>query len=108
MFASFTFWLIVLAALVLYLCASVGLRWRAEAILQRRREQASRGNAFDASSIAPQIRRVHADPLAVIRARPHYTSHRGGLIAVARKMVRSLPFFHEQEHESQVLPGSRL
>jgi hypothetical protein len=98
-----TFRLSVLAVLVAYLCVSVGLRWRAEETKRRSRESQSPGTAFDVSAIAPKIRRVRQDPLAALRARPDYTFHRIRLIAMARRMITQLSFFHREssEHETQ-------
>jgi hypothetical protein len=104
MLESFTFWLSVVAVLVVYLCASVGQRWRAEEARRRARERESPGTAFDISAIAPQIRRVREDPLAVMRARRRYTTHyRTELVAVARRMFSQFPFFRREgpEHEIQ-------
>ena len=53
MLDSFTFWLIVLAVLIAYLCVSVGLRLRAEGERRRAIEEQFAGNAFNASLIAP-------------------------------------------------------
>jgi hypothetical protein len=111
MLESFTFWLSVVAVLVAYLCASVGQRWRAEETRRRARERESPGTAFDVSAIAPQIRRVREDPLAVMRARRRYTHYRTELVAVARRMLSQLPFFRREspEHEKSrsATPDSR-
>ena len=103
MLESLTFWLSVLAVLIAYLCVSVGLRWRAEEAKRRARESQSLGTAFDVSATAPQIRRVHQDPLAVLLARPRRNSYRAGLVAVARRMITHLSFFRRErsEHETQ-------
>ena len=55
MLAPFTFWLIVLAVLIAYLCLSVRLRLRAEEARRGAYEKEHPGRAFDASTIAPQI-----------------------------------------------------
>jgi hypothetical protein len=109
MLQSFTFWLSVLAALVVYLCASVGWRWRRQAAEQRRIERERTGKAFDVSAIAPQVQRVRKDPLAIVRARPHFARYRAGLVNVARKMVTRLPFFQpeDQKHGLETLRGSK-
>ena len=82
MLKSFTFWLSVVAVLITYLCV---------------------GKAFDASTIAPQIRQVRQDPLAVLKARGHPNSYRTRLLAVARRIIGGLPFFSRErpEHETQ-------
>ena len=108
----FTFWLIVLAILIAYLCFSIEKRrfaeeakWLArekEELKQRlSRMQHTPGISFDVSAIAPQIQRLRQDHLAALHPRPHETYYRRGLIAVFRQMVTSLPYFHREgtEHE---------
>ena len=99
MLKSFTFWLTVLAVLIAYLCVSVGLRWRREAAERRYRESHWPGRAFDVSAIAPQIRQVRQDPLAVLRARGHPNSCRTRLLAAARRIIAALPFFGRERSE---------
>jgi hypothetical protein len=112
MFESFTFWLIVLAMLIAYLCFSIEKRRRAEEArwLAREREEQERwqarlehtpGAAFDVSAIAPQIQRLRENHLAALHSRPHETFYRRGLVAAVRQMVTSLSYFHRvrPEHE---------
>jgi hypothetical protein len=112
MFESFTFWLIVLAVLIAYLCFSIEKRRRAEEarwLARRKEEQESwwirvkhtPGVSLDVSAIAPQIRRLRQDHLAVLHSRPHEAYYRRGLIAAVRQMVTSLSYFHRvrPEHE---------
>ena len=106
MFFSFTFWLSVVAVLIAYLCFSVGRRWVAEEARRRSAETRVPGTAFDASAIAPQLERVRQDHLAVMRSRPHASSYRMGLIALARRMVTRLPYFQHVSHDhEQEIPG---
>jgi hypothetical protein len=99
---SFTFWLIVLAVLIAYLCVSVGLRLRAEEARRRASEEQFMGTAFKVSAIAPQIQQLRRDHLAA-RSRPPHSFHRTGLMAAARRMVTSLSYFRRArpEHETE-------
>ncbi len=99
MLHSFTFWLSVVAVLIAYLGFSVGRRWWADTLRRQARERQSSGTAFDASAIAPQLQRVRQDHLAVIKSRPQQLSYRAGLLAMARRMVASLPYFRHAGHE---------
>lgn len=103
---SFTFWLVVLVALIAYLCVSVWLRHRA---LQRAEQARLRAidrefppRAFDASAIAPQIKRVHQDCAASAhqRWRPAYC--RSELFAAARRLVASFAYFRRTRHEHEL------
>jgi len=94
-----TLWLWVLGLLMVYLCISVGLRWLTEARERRRRRRGVEGKGFDVSVIAPQIRRVHEEPLAALKARQP-RSYRDGLLAAARRLISQLSFFdHGKSHE---------
>jgi hypothetical protein len=112
MFESFTFWLIVLAMLIAYLCFSIEKRRRAEETkwLAREREEQERrqahwnqsaGAASDVSAMAPMIQRLRRDHLAALHTRPHEAFYRRGLIAAVRQMVTRLSYFHRgrTEHE---------
>jgi hypothetical protein len=103
MFESYTFRLIVLAALMAYLCVSVGKRLRAEEARRRERERQFPGTAFDASAIAPQIRRLRQDYRAAVHPHPQPTRCRTAMIAAVRRLVTNLAYFrHERsEHEIQ-------
>jgi hypothetical protein len=103
MLESFTFWLIVVAVLIAYLCVSVGLRWRAEEVRRRANEKQFTGTAFNVSAIAPRIQRLRQDHLAAERSRPHHSFYRTGLMAAARRMVANLMYFRRArpEHETQ-------
>lgn len=102
MLQSFIFWLSVLAVLIAYLCVSVGRRWVAEEAKRRSAENRSPGTAFDASTIAPRLQRVRLDHLAAAEARPQHDSYRHGLLAIARRVVANLPYFHRANHEHEV------
>jgi hypothetical protein len=97
MFKSLTFWTTVVVALIVYVCLSIGLRWRAE--LRRRRR--SPGTAFDASAIAPQLRRVRRDYIAALHSRSHRATHRTELIAAARRIVMSFSYFRRAGSEDE-------
>ena len=103
MLDSFTFWLIVLAVLIAYLCVSVGLRLRAEGARRRAIEEQFAGNAFNASLIAPQIKQLRQDYLAAVRSGPRHSFYRTGLMATARRKVTGLSYFRRAtpEHETQ-------
>jgi hypothetical protein len=113
MFYSFTFWLIVLAMLIAYLCFSIAKRWRAEEAewLAREREEQERrqalwrespGEATGVSAIAPQIQRLRQDHRAALHTRPHAAFYRRGRIAGVRQMVTSLAYFHRPRPEQEV------
>src|ERR1700688_3668752 len=105
MLTSFTFWLVVLAVLIAYLCVSVCLRHRAT---QRAMEARLRAidrefppRAFDTSAIAPQIRRVRRDYAASIQCqRPaHY---RSDLLTAVRRVVAHFAYFRRMRHEHEL------
>jgi hypothetical protein len=99
---SFTFWLIVLAVLIAYLCVSVGLRLRAEAARRRARESQSPGTAFDASAIAPQMQRLRQDYVAAAHSRQPHSSYRAKLVAKARQIVKGLAYFRHTKSEEEL------
>ena len=106
MLASFTFWLVVLAALIAYLCVSVWLRHRA---VQRAEEARLRAvhrqfpaRAFDTSAIAPQVRRVRQDYAASAHQRSRPAHYRAELFAAARRLVTSLSYFRRTRHEHEL------
>ena len=119
MIESFTFWLIVLAMLIAYLCFSIERRRRAEEARRLAREKEERerwqarleytpGRSFDVSSIAPQIKRLRQDHLAALHSRPHETYYRRGLIAALRQMVTSLAYFHRGRSEHEMSKNDSL
>jgi hypothetical protein len=106
MLTSFTFWLAVLAVLIAYLCVSVWLRRRA---LQRAEQARLRAidrefppRAFDASAIAPQIRRVRQDYAASAHQRWRSAHYRSELFAAARRLVTSFAYFRRTRHEHEL------
>jgi hypothetical protein len=113
MFESATFWLIVLAMLIAYLCFSIEKRRRAEDArwLAREKEERARwqirmehtpGVSFDVSAIAPQIQRLRQDHLAALHTRPHEAFYRRGLIAAVGQMVTRLAYFHRVRPEPEM------
>ena len=106
MLASFTFWLVVLAVLIAYLCVSVWLRHRAveraEEARSRALERQFPGRAFDASVIAPQIRRVRHDHEALAHERLRPALYRAGLLATVRRIVTNLSYFRRTRHEHEL------
>jgi len=100
---SFTFWLIVLAVLIAYLCVSVGLRLCREEARRRASEANFTGTAFKVSEIAPQIQQLRQNHLAAARSRPRDSFYRTGLMAAARRMITSFSYFQRArpEHETQ-------
>jgi hypothetical protein len=114
MFKSFTFWLIVLAMLIAYLCFSMERRRRAEEAswLVREREERERrlaelkhtsGVSFDVSAIAPQIQRLRQNHLAALHHRPHEAYYRRGMLAAFRQTVTNLAYFHHEGPEHEML-----
>ena len=102
MLAPFTFWLIVLAVLLTYLCLSVGLRHRAEEARRRAYERQHPGKAFDTSAIEPLIRRVRQDYAAFAHRRSLHAFYRAGLLATAPRMITSLAYFRRTRHEHEL------
>ena len=103
MFDSFTFWLVVLAVLIVYLCVSVWLRHRAAKRTEEARfraiERQFPARAFDASAISPQIIRVRQDYAASARQRWRPAHYRAEMFAAARRFVTSLSYFRRTRHE---------
>src|SRR5437763_144210 len=106
MFDWFTFWLVVLAVLIAYLCLSVGLRYlsvwlrfRAEDSRRHASERQYVGRAFDASTIAPQIQSVRQNYSVSAHQRSRSASFRAGLFAAVRKMVTSFSYFRRKGHQ---------
>lgn len=105
MLTSFTFWLVVLAVLIAYLCVSVWLRRRvlrrAEQARLRALDREFLARAFDASLIAPQIKRVRQDYAASTHPRWHSAHYRSELFAAARRLVTSFAYFRGKRHEHE-------
>jgi hypothetical protein len=103
MFESYIFRLIASAALIAFLCVSVGQRLRAQEARRRERELQFPGTAFDASTIAPQIRRLRQDHLAAVHSHPQHARCRTAMFAAVRRLVMDLPYFRREgsEHEIQ-------
>jgi hypothetical protein len=106
MFDYVTLEVIVLLALVAYLCASLEMRRRAEDAkwLARQKEldaarQAHWQEPSDVSAIAPQIKRLRQDHLAALHSRPHNAFYRRGILAAFRQSVTSLAFFKDAKSE---------
>ena len=102
MLTSFTLWLVVLAVLIAYLCVSVSRRRRAEEQARLRAIDIEfPPRAFDASAIAPQIRRVRQD-YAESAHQPWRSAHyRSELLAAARRLVTSFAYFRRTRHEHE-------
>ena len=92
MLTSFTFWLVVMSVLMAYLCVSVWLRRRVLRRAERARLE-SLARAFDASLIAPQIKRVRQDYAASAHHRWHSAHYRSELFEAARRLVTSFAYF---------------
>ena len=105
MLHSLTFWLIVLAVLIAYLCMSVGLRvgrgLRAEEARRRANEKQFPGRALDVSAIAPAVRDVRNHYREAARYRSRYAFYRGELLAAARRVVASFSYFRSERHEHE-------
>ena len=106
MLTSFTFWLIVLAVLSTYLYVSVWLLHRtvqrAEQARWRSIQRDYPPRAFDASAIAPQIRRVRQDYLASSRQRWRPAFYRAGFFAAAQRLVTNFAYFHRTRHQHEL------
>jgi hypothetical protein len=106
MLTSFTFWLVVLAVLIAYLCVSVWLRHRAAERAEEARLRAIAGQfpprAFDTSTIAPQVSRVWQDYAASAQQRWRPAYYRAELFAAARQLVMSLSYFRRTRYENEL------
>jgi len=106
MLESFTFWLVVLAVLTAYLCASVWLRHRAVVRAQKARlreiEREYPARAFDTSALAPRIRRVRQDYSASSHRSSSRFHHHAEMVAAARRLVTSLAYFRRARHEHEL------
>jgi hypothetical protein len=102
---SITFWLVVLAVLIAYLCVSVWLRHRAAERAEEARLLAIKRRfppgAFDTSTIAPQISRVRQDYAAAAQQRWRPAHYRAELFAAARRLVTTLSYFRRPRHEHE-------
>ena len=106
MFTSFTFWLILLAVLIIYFSSSVVLRLRAEELESRRaNDRLFTRKAFNATAIAPQIQQLRERRIVTTHSRKQQHFYRSQLISSARQMVICLSYFssaaHKSEHEKQ-------
>ena len=106
MLASVTFWSVVLAVLLAYLCVSVRLRRRAVARAEEaklraiEREYPPRG--IDAAVITPQIERVRQDYAASAQRRRRPSHFRAELRAAARHLISGLAYFRGSDHEHEL------
>ena len=107
MVTSFTFWLLVLAGLIAYLCVSVWLRLRATVRAEQARlraiEREHPPRAFDTSAMVPQMERVRQDYIVSAQRRWRLVHSRAELFAAARRLVTSFTYFGclRDQHESQ-------
>jgi hypothetical protein len=103
MLDSLTFWLIVLAFLIAYLCVSVGLRvghrLRAEEASRRALERQFPGRALDVSAIAPALKDVRNHYSEAARYRSRYAFWRAELLAAARRVIACSSYFRRERHE---------
>jgi len=106
MIASFTFWLIVLALLTAYLCASVCFRrWvvvRTEKANRLAIEKKYPPRAFDISTIAPHIKRVRENHAASSHTCWRPFDYRAELVAAARRLVTGMAYFHHARQEDEM------
>jgi len=106
MFASFTFWLVVLAVLISYLCASAWLRHlaaeRAEESRLRAIAREFPAKGFDTSAIEPQIRRVRQDYVGLAHQRWRPVHCRAAFSAAARRLITSFSYFRRPRHEHEL------
>jgi hypothetical protein len=108
MLISITFWLLlVLAVLIAYLIPY--LMWLRRRALERAEEARLRAiarefppRAFDASAIAPQIKRVRQEYAASAHQPWRPANYRSELFAVARRFVTSLSYFRRTRHEHEL------
>ena len=98
----FTFWLIVLAILVTYLCTSIRRRQMAEEARWRELEKQFPGKALDVSAIAPRVQRGRENHFLAANSLPRRALHRTGLLVAARRLVSSLAYFRLVRHETEL------
>ena len=105
MLHSWTFWLIVLAVLIAYLCVSVGLRvgrrLLAEEARRRALERQFPGRALDVSVIAPALKDVRNHYSEAARYRSRYASCRAELLAATRRVVACFSYFRRERHDHE-------
>jgi hypothetical protein len=110
----FSFLLIVLAALIAYLYASVARRQRAkdarfeEERLRIREKYLPRTSDF-LSTVATQIQRLRKDHIAGVHTHPHQAYYQRSLIAAFLQAVTSRSYFHRvrfvreiEKHDAQI------
>jgi hypothetical protein len=106
MLDSFTFWFVILALLVIYLCVSVGLRYRARLRAEQARSRALEreygARGLDTSSLAPRIKRVRQDHAASAHVRSRPLDNHLELLAAARRFVTGFAYFHRKAHEDEL------
>jgi len=84
-------------------CASVLLRMRGGS--QRAYGDEPPGNAFDVSTISPQIQHVRRNFVAVAHSRVRPASYRSGLLASTRRIVTRFSYFQDKhDHETETHP----
>src|SRR6476469_8429454 len=99
---SFTFWLIVLAVLIVYLNVSLGVHAYKRARRECPREREFEGQAFRASTIAPRIKQVRQNHLATVQVRPNDAlNYRSELVGTARRMMTRLYYFRCKGSEDE-------
>jgi hypothetical protein len=105
MLHSLTFWLIVLAVLIAYLCLSVGIRvgrrLRAERARRCALERQFPRRAIDVSAIGPALMDVRNHYSEAARYRSRYAFSRAELLAAARRMVACFSYFRRERHEHE-------
>jgi len=94
-----TFWLVVLASLIAYLCVSVGFRFRAEVASWRALERQFPGRALDVSAIAPALQDARDHYSEAARYRSRCAFYRAELLAAARRAVARSSYFSRERHE---------
>jgi len=103
MLKSVAFWIVVEAALVVFLCVSVALRHRAEAVARRAQTLQVSVNAFDCSLITPRLRHVRDAVIPAVRARQRPTPRHHALLASTRCIVANLGYFRRARLQSRSL-----
>jgi hypothetical protein len=102
MFDFLTFWLIVLAVLIVYLGVSLGVHAYIQEVRQRPQERQFEGHGFQVSTIASRVEQVRQDHLGFTQNKPKNSSYRTELMASARRMLIGMSFFQRKRSEDDM------
>lgn len=104
MLEDYTFWLMIIAIILAYVCVAVAyeLALSREEARQRRHQGESPGQGIDVSSITPRVHQVRENYAAALHTAPRAISVRTGLVAASRRFIANLPFFRDAKAEHEI------